>query len=66
MNKIKEFVKETDQGIILSIKVQPGSKYTSIYLDDGEIVLKLNEPPIDGKANKGVINKSRKWNNHFY
>jgi uncharacterized protein (TIGR00251 family) len=49
-------LRETPEGIVLSIRVKPGSKKEGFSLEDNELVVKISDSPIDGKANKGVIN----------
>lgn len=40
----------------ISIRVKPGSKKTGIELAaDGVYVVRVKEPPVDGKANKAVL-----------
>lgn len=48
-------IKETKDGIIVNIKISPNSKKNEI-INEGEFVkIKITAQPIDGKANKAVI-----------
>lgn len=48
-------IKETDNGIIASIKISPNAKKNEIIKDDNGIKIKITAQPIDGKANKTLI-----------
>lgn len=42
--------------MIISVRVKPRSKKAGFEFEsDGTLVLKIHEPPVDGKANKAVI-----------
>lgn len=42
--------------MILAVRVKPRSKHLGAEFDsDGTLVLKIHEPPVDGKANKAII-----------
>ena len=48
-------VKQTDNGIIANIKISPNAKKNEI-IREGEIVkIKITAQPVDGKANKALI-----------
>lgn len=48
-------IKQTDTGIIINIKISPNSKKNEI-INEGEIIkIKITAQPIDGKANKALI-----------
>lgn len=47
--------KETDSGIIVSIKISPNAKKNEIIKEDNGIKIKITAQPIDGKANKAVV-----------
>lgn len=50
-------LKETRQGIIFTIKVQPGARRNAILgTISGALKLALTAPPVEGKANQAVIN----------
>ena len=47
---------KTKSKIIFSLKVIPKSSINYIFLsDDGQIKLKLQSPPVEGKANEACI-----------
>ena len=46
---------KTKEGYTLAIKVIPHSKRQEILLDNEVIKIKVNAPPIDGKANQQVL-----------
>ena len=55
-NRINLNLRQTDKGIIISVKVIPGSSKSEISeIIDGVLKIKLNSPPIEGKANKECI-----------
>ena len=42
--------------LLLACKVQPRAKHNAFgEVRDGELVVKLNAPPVDGKANDGLV-----------
>lgn len=48
-------IKQTADGIIINIKISPNSKKNEI-IKDGEIIkIKISAQPVDGKANKALI-----------
>lgn len=48
-----DYLTETEDGVILSLKVQPrSSKNQLIGRHDGALKVKLTAPPVDGSANK--------------
>lgn len=48
-------VRETDKGIIANIKISPNAKKNEIIKTDNEVKIKITAQPIDGKANKALI-----------
>ncbi len=53
-----KFLKETKEGTLLLIHVQPKAKKNSIEgIDEwrGRLKVKIKAPPVDGKANKEVV-----------
>ena len=48
-------MKETDKGIIVNIKISPNAKKNEIIKSEGETKIKITAQPIDGKANKCLI-----------
>lgn len=48
-------IKQTDDGIIANIRISPNAKKNEI-IREGEIVkIKITAQPIDGKANKALV-----------
>jgi hypothetical protein len=55
-NKINLNLRPTDKGIIILVKVIPGSSKSELSdIIDGVLKIKLNSPPIEGKANSECI-----------
>lgn len=49
-------LKETKDGVILSLKISPNSsKNEIIKSEDGFVKVKITAQPIDGKANKALV-----------
>ena len=48
-------LKETKEGIVLHIKISPNAKKNEIIKTEEGIKIKITALPIDGKANKAVI-----------
>lgn len=48
-------MRETDKGIIANIKISPNAKKNEIIKTDNEVKIKITAQPIDGKANKALI-----------
>lgn len=48
-------IKETDNGIVVSIKISPNAKKNEIIKTKDETKIKITAQPIDGKANKSLI-----------
>ncbi len=46
--------------MIIQLKVKPNSKHESIVFENGLLTLKIREKPVEGKANKAVIEKLSK------
>lgn len=53
-------LRETGEGVILSIFVKPNSPKFRIELDGGEIVVHATEEPERGKVNKEIIKELTK------
>ena len=51
-----DYIKETDNGLLLSIKVMPNSSKNELIKQDTVLKLKITAPPVDNKANKFVVN----------
>ncbi|PWY57045.1 YggU family protein [Legionella qingyii] len=44
------------EGLTLRLYVQPGAKKTEIVgLHEGELKIRLNTPPLEGRANKALL-----------
>lgn len=52
---IKFMIKQTKDGLLLNIKISPNSKTNEIILEDEFAKIKITAQPIEGKANKAVI-----------
>ena len=48
-------MKETNDGIIVSLKISPNARKNEIIKDDTGIKVKITAQPIDGKANKCLV-----------
>lgn len=48
-------VKETKDGLIVNIKIAPNSKKNEIIREEEFVKIKITAQPIDGKANKALI-----------
>ena len=48
-------IKETNDGLIVNIKISPNSKKNEIIKEDEFSKVKITAQPIDGKANKALI-----------
>ena len=48
-------IKETSDGIIANIKISPNSKKNEIIKTETDIKIKITAQPIDGKANKCLV-----------
>ncbi len=49
-------IEETDQGLVLLVYIQPGASRNQISgQHDGALKLKIQAPPVDGKANENLI-----------
>ncbi len=53
-------IKETKDGVIITVFVKPSSPRFSIELDGDEIIVHCTEEPVKGKVNKGLIKNLRK------
>jgi len=48
-------IKETAKGVIVTIKISPNAKKNEIIKTESETKIKITSQPVDGKANKSVI-----------
>ena len=48
-------IRETENGIIAIIKIAPNSKTNEIIKTQNETKIKITAQPIDGKANKSLV-----------
>ena len=48
-------IKQTDEGIIFNVKIVPNSSKNGIVFEEEFIKIKLTAQPIEGKANKALI-----------
>jgi len=47
--------------VIIKVKVKPNSKKEGVERKDGYFIVRVNKPPIDGKANERVIELLAKY-----
>ena len=48
-------ITQKDDGILLSLKIVPNSSRNDIVFEEGFIKVKITAQPIEGKANKALI-----------
>ena len=48
-------IKQTKDGLVLRIKISPNSKSNKIILEEDFAKIKITAQPIEGKANKALI-----------
>ena len=48
-------IKQTSDGILVNIKIVPNSSKNDIILEDEFVKVKITAQPIEGKANKALI-----------
>lgn len=48
-------IKQTKDGLVLHIKISPNSKSNEIILEEDFAKIKITAQPIEGKANKALI-----------
>ncbi len=47
---------ESKEGVLVSVKVIPNASRNKVmYVKDGNLVVKVSSPPLDGKANKSLV-----------
>ncbi len=47
--------KETKDGLILNLRISPNASRSELIIDGDIVKLKITTPPVDGKANKAVV-----------
>ena len=53
---LPEWLKATADGVEITLYVQPGAKKSEVAGEhDGALKLRINAPPVEGKANAAVI-----------
>jgi uncharacterized protein len=52
---IKEIFKNTDEGLIVRLKIIPNSSKNEIIFDGENLKIKITAQPIENKANKALI-----------
>ena len=50
-------IQETGDGLIVSVRARPNSGRFAIYRKDGDIILELTSPPVEGKANREIVSE---------
>lgn len=50
-----DFLSATTEGAVLSLRAQPRSSKTGFTLDGGILKLRIRSAPVDGKANKELV-----------
>ncbi len=48
-------LKKTNGGYLLNLKISPNASKNEILLNQEDIKVKITAPPVDGKANKALI-----------
>jgi uncharacterized protein (TIGR00251 family) len=48
-------IKQTENGIIVTFKISPNAKKNEIIKENDIIKIKIAAQPVDGKANKAVV-----------
>lgn len=48
-------IKQTNNGYTITIKISPNAKKNEIIKTESEVKIKITAQPIDGKANKALI-----------
>ena len=48
-------LKETKEGLILQIRISPNASKNEIIKENNSLKVKITAQPIDGKANKALI-----------
>ena len=48
-------IKQTENGVLLEVKVKPNSKKFGFVRKGGKLILEVTSPPKEGKANAEII-----------
>ena len=48
-------IRETEEGLIINLKISPNSAKNDILKDESGVKIKLTAQPIEGKANKALV-----------
>lgn len=56
MENVFKFISESEEGIIISVRLVPGSSFSKIVdFTDDYVRIKISAPPVDNRANKELI-----------
>ena len=58
-------IKEVKEGLLVNIRVSPNASKNEIIISDDMIKLKITSQPVEGKANKAVIEFLSKFRRFF-
>ena len=62
MNSLPSWLKETEEGTVLEIYVQPGAKrYAAVGEFNGRLKVAITAPPVEGKANAHLVRLLARW-----
>lgn len=53
-------IKQTENGVLLEVRVKPGSRRFALYGKDGKLILEVKAPPQEGKANLEIVKELRR------
>jgi uncharacterized protein len=57
-----DYCHDHPEGLLIDVRVQPKSAQNAIVGEhDGALKIKLNAPPVEGKANKALVQCLAKW-----
>ncbi len=48
-------IKQTDKGVVVTFKISPNAKKNEIIKDESGIKIKITAQPVEGKANKALV-----------
>lgn len=49
------YLKPHSQGVTIQLRITPNASTKAIIIEGGRLLVKLTAPPVEGKANKGLI-----------